>query len=93
MAASSEIGGYAAQIAVLDPANRPTGPSSIPNKTVVAAGFLASLLLGGALAALRGLFMDDRIFDESEIEPLAVGPVIAVVPRSKKERRGGAKRG
>jgi uncharacterized protein involved in exopolysaccharide biosynthesis len=98
MTASSELGGYSAQIAVLDPAYRPTGPSSMPNKTVVAAGFLASLLLGGALAALRGLFMDDRIFDESEIEPLAVGQVIAVVPRSKTRRKargqaGGNQRG
>jgi uncharacterized protein involved in exopolysaccharide biosynthesis len=88
MTASSELGGYAAQIAILDPAYRPTGPSSTPNKTVVAAGFLASLLLGAALAALRGLFMDDRVFDESEIDPSEVGPVLAVVPRTKGKKRG-----
>ncbi|HEY4122767.1 MAG TPA: protein kinase, partial [Byssovorax sp.] len=89
MAASSEIGGYAAQIAVLDPAYRPTGPSSIPNKTVLGAGFFFSLAIGIVLAALRGLLFDDRIYDPSEVELLNVGPVLGLVPRASKKRTPG----
>jgi hypothetical protein len=87
MIASSEVGGYAATIAILDPAFKPAGPSGTPNRTILAAGFIASLLAGIALAAARGIFLDDRLFDASEIEGFGLVPVLGVVPKQKVEKK------
>lgn len=81
--ASSEIGGYAATIAILDPAFRPAAPSGAPNRTILIGGFIASLLVGIVLAAARGILLDDRLFDASEIDNLGLAPVLAVVPKVK----------
>ncbi len=90
MATSSEVAGYAATIAVLDPAFRPAGPSGTPTRTILLAGFGASLLLGIALAAARGILLDDRIYDPSEVEGLGLCPVLVVIPKveTSKARRG-----
>jgi hypothetical protein len=79
----SAVGGYTATIAILDPAYWPTSPSGTPNKTILLGGLVASLLAGIALAAARGLFLDDRLFDPSEIEDLGLVPVLGVVPKLK----------
>jgi uncharacterized protein involved in exopolysaccharide biosynthesis len=81
--ASSELGGYAATIAILDPAFKPTDPTGVPKRTIFLAGFLASLLAGIVLAAARGVLLDDRLFDASEIDGLGLVPVLAVVPKAK----------
>jgi uncharacterized protein involved in exopolysaccharide biosynthesis len=81
--ASSEIGGYAATIAILDPAFRPAAPSGAPNRTILIGGFVASLLVGIILAAARGILLDDRLFDASEIDNIGLAPVLAVVPKVK----------
>jgi capsular polysaccharide biosynthesis protein len=86
MEASSELGGYAATIAILDPAFKPAGPSGTPNRTIIVGGFLASLIAGIVLAAARGIFLDDRLFDASEVEGLGLVPVLGVVPKQKVEK-------
>ena len=45
-----------------------------------------SVLVGLAAAAGRGILLDDRIYDATEIEGLEIGPVLAVLPRVKKAR-------
>jgi uncharacterized protein involved in exopolysaccharide biosynthesis len=79
--------GHGMRIAVLDPAFRPSAPCNLPNRTVVALGFAVSAFLGVLFAALRGLFLDDRLFAAVEVEALSV-PVLGVVPRrgGKRER-------
>lgn len=91
MQASATLGGFSAQIAVLDPAYKPTGPVSMPNSMAAIVGMVASIFVGLAGAAARGIVLDDRIFDPSDIEGLELGPVLAVVPKVKKRpwwRRG-----
>jgi capsular polysaccharide biosynthesis protein len=91
IAAESEEGGYAAQIAVLDPAYKPTAPSSMARSRMAMAGFFVSFLLGIALAAARGIMLDDRVYDAEDIERLGLAPVLAVVPampRRLRRRRG-----
>lgn len=84
--ASSELGGYAATIAILDPAFKPAGPSGAPTKTILLGGFVVSLVFGIFLAAARGIFLDDRLFDPSEIDGLGLVPVLGVVPKPKAEK-------
>lgn len=79
----SALGGHTATISILDPAYWPTSPSGTPNKTILLGGLVASLLAGIALAAARGIFLDDRLFDSSEIDDLGLAPLLGVVPRAK----------
>jgi uncharacterized protein involved in exopolysaccharide biosynthesis len=88
MAESSEQGGYAATIAVLDPAFRPAAPSGTPNRTILLLGFVAATAVAIALAMARGVLLDDRLFDASEIEDLGLAPVLGVVPRLKPDKTG-----
>ncbi|AKT37775.1 GumC family protein [Chondromyces crocatus] len=80
MTANSEEGGYAAQIMVLDPAYKPTSPSTPPRSMMALGGLAASFLMGLALAAARGIVLDDRVYGVEDIERLGLAPVLSVVP-------------
>jgi uncharacterized protein involved in exopolysaccharide biosynthesis len=86
ISASSEEGGYAAQIAVLDPAFKPSAPSSPSRSLMALAGLIASFIAGLALAAARGIVLDDRVFDAEDVERMDVA-VLAVVPPAPRGRR------
>jgi uncharacterized protein involved in exopolysaccharide biosynthesis len=92
MAASSEQGGYSAQIVVLDPAYRPTSPSTSPRSVVAIGGLLASIVVGIALAAARGVLLDDRVYDMEDVARMALSPVLVVVPGTR-EAHGRGRRG
>jgi hypothetical protein len=93
MVASTNESGYGTTIAVLDPAYRPSGPSNLPNKTVVVLGLAASVVVGLALSGAWGLFLDDRVFSPGEIEGIVMVPVVGVVPRvGKKAAKKSAKK-
>ncbi|WP_437308346.1 GumC family protein [Sorangium sp. So ce388] len=88
MAASSEQGGYSAQIEVLDPAYRPSAPSS-PSRLILAiGGLLLSIAAGIAAAAARGIVLDDRVYDMEDIDRMALAPVLVVVPAAARAPRG-----
>ncbi|AUX29247.1 MULTISPECIES: protein kinase [Sorangium] len=88
MAASSEQGGYSAQIEVLDPAYRPSAPSS-PSRLILAiAGLFVSVAAGIAAAAARGIVLDDRVYDMEDIDRMALAPVLVVVPANARGPRG-----
>lgn len=88
IAASSEQGGYSAQIEVLDPAYRPSAPSS-PSRLIIAIGGLfLSVAAGIAAAAARGIVFDDRVYDMEDIDRMALAPVLVVVPAAARAPRG-----
>ncbi|WP_433933739.1 GumC family protein [Sorangium cellulosum] len=88
MAASSEQGGYSAQIEVLDPAYRPSAPSS-PSRLILAIGGLfMSIAAGIAAAAARGIVFDDRVYDMEDIDRMALAPVLVIVPAATRGSRG-----
>jgi uncharacterized protein involved in exopolysaccharide biosynthesis len=86
MAASSEQGGYAAQIVVLDPAYKPTAPSSPSRVLLALGGLIASIGAGIGLAAARGILLDDRVYDMEDVDRMALAPVLVVVPSARRER-------
>lgn len=86
IASSSEEGGYAAQISVLDPAFKPTAPSTPPRSMVALIGLVASFAVGLVLAAARGIVLDDRVFAAEDIERMGLAPVLAVVPHAPRRR-------
>lgn len=86
IAANSEQGGYAAQIEVRDPAYKPTVPSTMSRSKMALAGLVASIAVGLGLAAARGILLDDRIFDAEDVDRLALGPVLAIVPHAPRRR-------
>lgn len=86
IAASSEEGGYSAQIVVLDPAFKPSSPSSTARSVLALAGLVASLLAGLGLAAARGILLDDRIYDAEDIGRMGLAPVLAIVPHAPRRR-------
>lgn len=75
--ASSALGGLSAQIVVIDPAYKPTQPSSLPKSVVLVIAFAASLVVAAVVALLRAL-LDDRIFDAGDLA--RVTNVLATVP-------------
>lgn len=77
--AESELGGYAAQVMVLDAAYLPTTSGTMPKSKFIAIGIVVSLLVGLVGAAAFGMFFDDRVFMADELA--AVAPVLAAVPR------------
>jgi hypothetical protein len=89
MVASTAESGHGTNIAVLDPAYRPSGPSNAPNKTIVVLGLGASIALGLLLCAAWGFFLDDRVFASSEVEAVVMVPVLGVIPRAKGARKKG----
>ncbi|AUX39804.1 protein kinase involved in polysaccharide biosynthesis [Sorangium cellulosum] len=88
MAASSEQGGYSAQIEVLDPAYRPSAPSGPSRLLLAIGGFFLSVAAGIAAAAARGIVLDDRVYDMEDIDRMALAPVLVVVPAAPRARRG-----
>lgn len=82
--ASSEAGGYGAQLVLLDPAFKPGAPANMPNTTVMLIGFAASLGAGLLISAAWGLLFDDRVFHASELENIVeVLPLLGTVPKVK----------
>lgn len=92
MVLTTNESGYGASISVIDPAFKPSGPSNAPNKTVVMMGLAASIGVGVVLSAAVGLFLDDRVFSPSEVEPIVMVPVIGAVPKPKRlDKKGNGK--
>ncbi|MSP62767.1 MAG: hypothetical protein EXR72_21035 [Myxococcales bacterium] len=87
MAQSSASSEHNAQIRIVDPAYLPTHPAKPGRIMMTAVGVIASIGLALALA-LGCALLDDRIYDRVDIERLEVMPLLAVVPRAKKQKRG-----
>jgi hypothetical protein len=68
------------QMAVVDPAVRPTHPSKGGRTNVALTGLAAALLLSIAYGSAR-VAIDDRLIDAEDIEALGLLPVLCVVPR------------
>ncbi len=68
------------QMAVVDPAVRPTHPSKGGRTNVALTGLAAAFLLSIAYASTR-VAIDDRLIDAEDIEALGLLPVLCVVPR------------
>ena len=80
MTETSELGGYTAQIVVLDPAFAPTKSSTMPRSRIALIGLFLSVVVGIGVAGARGMLLDERIFDPSDVLKLSV-PVLVVVPK------------
>lgn len=87
--AASELGGYNAQVQVLDPAFLPTQASTIGKSKFIMIGVIVSVVVGLVLAAAWGMFLDDRVFVADELQPFA--PVLVAVPKGPAEK--GKRRG
>ncbi len=87
IAASSEFGGFASQLAIIDPAYKPVRPFTPGRSRYLAAILAAGGVLGAIVASLFAL-LDDRIYAAGDVRLV---PVLAVVPRAprQKERRRG----
>ncbi len=68
------------QMAIVDPAVRPTHPSKGGRTNTALAGFALALLLSIAYATVR-VAIDDRLIEAEDIEALGLLPVLCVVPR------------
>jgi hypothetical protein len=80
------------QMAVIEPAVRPTHPLRGGRTEVALAGLAMTVLLSIAYAAMRSA-IDDRLFDADDVEALGLLPVLCVVPRLAPPRVGRADRG
>ncbi|MEO7330813.1 MAG: protein kinase, partial [Minicystis sp.] len=83
LADNTEESGYSAELQLLDPATRPSGPSGAPNRSMLTVGLGISVVVGILLSIGYGLFLDDRVYAPSEIDDLGVVPVIGIIPKSK----------
>jgi uncharacterized protein involved in exopolysaccharide biosynthesis len=79
--ASSVMNDRNIQVSVLDPAYRPTHPSSRPRSELLAAALLLSLALALLTVGLSA-WLDDRIRDRDDLAGLDVLPLLAVIPRA-----------
>lgn len=86
---TSELGGYNAQVQVLDPAFLPIQSSTMPKGKFTMLGIVVSIVLGLVLAAVWGMFLDDRVFVADDLQAFA--PVLAAVPKGPAEK--GKRRG
>jgi len=77
--------GQVARMEIVDDAYRPTHPAKPSSVTILLMGLALSFLLSLALALALAIF-DDRIYDRTDIEQLALGPLVAVVPRAARAR-------
>jgi hypothetical protein len=68
------------QMAVVDPAVRPTHPAKGGRTNTALAGIAAALAMAMAYASAR-VAVDDRLIDADDIEALGLLPVLCVVPR------------
>ncbi len=75
------------QMAVVDPAVRPTHPSKGGRTNTALAGFALAFLLSMAYASTR-VAIDDRLIDAEDVEALGLLPVLCVVPRLEPIARG-----
>lgn len=85
--ANSEVSGYGSQMVMPEPASRPGTPSGTNPMLLRAAGMGAALVVGFLLAAARGLLLDDRLFDASEVDSLGLVPLLGSVPKAKDEKK------
>jgi hypothetical protein len=84
IAASSESGGHAVQVQIIDPAYLPLKPEP-PGRGLIAAIFLGlSLLLGLAIAIASAVF-DDRIYDGHDAGSVSL--ILTEVPSAPKTTR------
>jgi uncharacterized protein involved in exopolysaccharide biosynthesis len=81
--ASSELGGYAGQMLIIDPAFKPTQPMP-PGKTLVVLGALGAALTLAFLLALLRAMLDDHIYEVSDVPRMV--DVLAVVPKDAPRR-------
>ena len=70
-----------------EPARRPGAPSGTNPMLLRAAGVGAAFVVGLLLAAARGLLLDDRLFDASEVDSLGLVPLLGSVPKAKDEKK------
>jgi uncharacterized protein involved in exopolysaccharide biosynthesis len=83
IAESAVASGRNAQMVVVDPAYRPTHPAPPGRMTLIALGMLISI--GMALLVALGLVLvDDRLYDDADLESIRVAPLLGVVPRPEK---------
>ncbi len=87
IAANSEVSGYGSQMVMPEPATRGTAAPGTNPMVLRAAGMGAALVVGLLLAALRGIILDDRLFDASEVDALGLAPLLGSVPRAKVEKK------
>ncbi len=85
--ANSEVSGYGSQMVMPEPASRAGAPSGTNPMLLRAAGMGAALVVGLLLAAARGLLLDDRLFDASEVDSLGLVPLLGSVPKAKVEKK------
>jgi len=87
MTANSEVSGYGTQMVMPEPVTRAGGPSGLNPKLLGVAGMVVSVILGFVIAAVRGVLLDDRLFDASEVESLGLVPLLGSVPKGKTEKK------
>lgn len=82
--AASELGGYNAQVMVLDPAFLPNQAGNMGKSKFIMIGILVSAIVGLVMAAAWGMFLDDRVFVADDLAAFA--PVLGVIPRGPVEK-------
>jgi capsular polysaccharide biosynthesis protein len=87
MTANSEVSGYGTQMVMPEPVTRAGAPTGANPKILGVAGMVVSIVLGIVIAAVRGILLDDRLFDASEVEGLGLVPLLGSVPRGKLEKK------
>jgi uncharacterized protein involved in exopolysaccharide biosynthesis len=69
------------KVSVLDPAYLPMAPIS-KSRSLTLAGFLAVVLVLALAVALISTKLDDRIYDELDLERVDILPIVGVIPRA-----------
>ena len=84
LAESSEASGQASEMKVIDPAFLPSHPTGKGRAFIVMIGAALAFLLAGTV--MFGLaFLDDRIYDRTDIQGLRLVPILVVIPRKMAE--------
>lgn len=81
ISASSAANDRNIQVSILDPAYRPTHPSSRPRSTMLGAALAICFVLA-LLTAVISAKLDDRIRARADLEQLDLLPVLGVIPRA-----------
>jgi len=85
--ADSQMAEQGSSLVEVDPAFKPTKPTG-KGKTILV---LAGVFLFGALGmtlALGLAIIDDRIYRRHDLDVLELAPVLAVIPKHQKRRKG-----